>query len=109
MQLLELLLVLVPGFGVDSSIMGRYHRLSHQYILPVGLSDCIAAPPQTSSPATAKSSTDRIVLKSLEVRHDNIIKHATALQAWEAWVAYTITSDSESEKALARSGYLVTP
>ena len=98
-----------PGFGPDAAITGMYHALSHQYILPVGLSDAIAPPPGSATPATAKTSADRVVLKSLEVRHDNIKRHDTAQQAWEAWIAFTITKDSTDETTLARSGYLITP
>ena len=94
-----------PGAGADSTTTAHIHGLSHQYILPPGLSDGMTVVPASNS--DIGSSRDRISVKALEVRHDNIKKHETTTEAWDAWVAYIISNQSTAEQSLAEQGYLL--
>lgn len=96
----------LPAVAPDTG-QAKYHRLSHQYILPVGLSNARGALPSSQSPANVAESVIRVFLKTLEVRHDHIRKHNDQDTAWEAWISYAIAGESDAEQTLARQGYLV--
>ena len=89
----------------------NFHETSWQWILPVGLSNCIK-PLSTSATSPSTSVQDGrniLMVRALEIRHDNIRKYTSAADAWNAWIAYTITKETQEEQALANSGYLINP
>ena len=96
----------ISGVNTDSSVMADFHKLSASYILPIGISNAMANLPATTTDAGRTAARNRLVVKSLEVDHTNIIKHGTQAEAREAWVAYTLAS-TDGEQQLARQGYLV--
>ena len=83
------------------------HRLSYQYILPPGIANGISVLPDVNT--DAGDARNRLLVQVLESRHDNIMKHSTAPEAWQAWIAYTVAEESTNEKALADQGYLINP
>ena len=112
-ELLNLIAPIVTIVGryvtPDSSSTASIHRDSYQTILPIGFSDgWVVMPTSDGNIANARDITS---LKSLEVRHDNILKHSAATpslaaaQAWDAHTAYH-TDPSNPE---VRKGYLINP
>ena len=97
--------------NVGVGLTRNFHETSYQWILPEGLSNCIK-PLSTSATVPVTSVQDGrnvLMVKSLEIRHDNIRKYTSASDAWDAWIAYTITKETEEDEALANSGYLINP
>ena len=98
---------LTPGTAPDDSVTATINSLSTQYILPPGFTDVLYAIPD---PATSEANRRNYALvKSLEIRHDNIRKHDTAAIAWQAWRRYVANIDFTRDNVTARSGYLVNP
>ena len=94
-----------------SSLTGNFHETSYQWILPVGLSNCIKSLSTSSTQPVSSPQDGRNILmvRALEIRHDNIRKYTSQADAWNAWIAYTITKETQEEQALANSGYLINP
>ena len=91
----------------DGTTTGRVFQRSYQYILPPGLSNGMSV--LSTSSGNADRERNRLLVKSLEVRHDNIRKYGDAGPAWDAWVEYVIASEAEQELTTAARGYFVTP
>lgn len=87
--------------------MAQLHQLSWQWILPQGISSGINAIPDAA--ADAPDARNRILVASLEARHDNIRKHATATSAWAAYRSYEIAREAGDELSHTTSGYLLNP
>lgn len=117
-----------PGTGSDATVTANINSLSAQYILPPGFSDVLhelpdyvvreqfgQIPGESVSAFNTRLATVRgtrrnyALIKSLEIRHDNIIKHDTANVAWEAWRRYVEVTEASEDKSGAESGYLVKP
>ena len=92
-----------PGTGEDTGTTANIHRLSDVYLLPEGLSDGTTTLPDAIGDVA--DARNRTAIKAFEVKHDNILKHATASQAWDAYIAY-VTNPNDSN---ARRGYLINP
>ena len=98
------------------SITGKnLHNLSYQSILPVDLSLCITDLPGAAGDVA--DARDRISVKALEVRHDNIKKHAVTatvtiaqakVAAWAAWRQYALSKEIAEETSSA-DNYLINP
>ena len=96
-----------PGTAGDASEAATINYLSAQYILPPEFTNVLYALPDTTS-----SVSDRMnyaLVKSLEIRHDNIIKHDSSTSAWEAWRRYSLAKASQADRNAAIGGYLVNP
>ena len=101
-----------PKIDVNVGSLSRnFHETSYQWILPEGLSNCIKSlSTSASQPATSvQDGRNRLMVQALEIRHDNIKKHTSADDAWNAWIAYIITKETEEEEAIANSNYLINP
>lgn len=117
-----------PGTGSDATVTANINSLSAQYILPPGFTDVLHELPDyvvreqfgqipgesvgafNTRLATARAARRNYALiKSLETRHDNIIKHDTANVAWESWRRYIEVTEASEDKSGAESGYLVKP
>ena len=83
------------------------HQLSYQYILPVGLSNCKdTLPAQASDVGHAR---DMNAIRSLEVQHNNIRKHANQADAWRAWLDYQIEDEISDQRNRINQTYLINP
>lgn len=100
-------LVTDPQRGQGESADSNFHRLASAYILPPQLANAIADVP--ASNADASRARTRLIVKSLSVRHDNIIKHSSSELAWQAWTAHFIAAATQIDNQLAKAGYFITP
>lgn len=98
---------LLSTTGIGEAEASDLHRRSWQYILPVGFSNALTLLPGERD--DAGNARDRISAKALEVRHDNIAKHATAGSAWDAWTTYEIAREAGEGLDLAKADYFINP
>lgn len=99
-----------PGTGDDASEAATINYLSWQYILPPGFTDVLYTLPDYDSTNAAATLTNRreyALVKSLEVRHNNIRKHSSEAAAFEAWRRYIVATEASSDRSQAESGYLI--
>ena len=85
----------------------RVHETSYQWVLPQGTSNCIGDLPESNTDLVA--ARNKVLVKSLEVQHNNIKKHRTADDAWDAWIAYEVADEASQEKSSAERGYFISP
>ena len=93
---------------LDNPIRTRnFHLLAHIYILPPHLGNAI----DVLSMGTDEQENTQIKLcvKALQVRHDNIIKHDDADDAWQAYIIEAMRETSLANSTRALQGYYVNP
>ena len=100
-------LVARPVRGQGESTDSNLHQLAHEYILPPYLANCISTLATNSGGAGGERA--RIVVEALGVRHDNVIKHSDADQAWQAWTAYIVSESGRDDTEITRRGYFINP
>ena len=83
----------------------NFHKTSNTYILPINLIEAAKDLPDAVADITIAK--QRLLIEALSVRHDNIEKHANAADAWNTYIAYTITSEFQDDVAIAESNYLI--
>lgn len=91
----------------SSSETGTFHDLSHQYILPEGLS--FGMTPLPDAIGDVADARKRSAVRNLSVRHDNIQKHDSAADAWRAYVRLELAEEASGEQMIAARSYYITP
>ena len=97
----------VTGQDPDSSLSRNFHKLSSEYILPTYLANAMVG--IAISDGDASMERNRLVVRAISVRHDNIMKHDTEEEAWQAWTAYVVTQSARQDMMIAQQGYLINP
>lgn len=93
--------------ATDNLITGNFHNLSHTWILPSAFSEGMNELPDATGDAEAARS--RMVVEVISIRHDNIAKHATSAQAWQAYIGSTFAAEGSEAKMVADRAYYKNP
>lgn len=92
---------------VNTGAGQNLHQTSSQYILPPNISLAISALP--GAVGDAANARNQLIVRALEVKHDNIQKHAQPTNAWHAWRQYIAVEEFTQERAKAVTNYLINP
>lgn len=95
-----------PIRGDGESGTNYVHRLSHEYILPPHCAEGLHPAATSDDDDLRDREHFRIILNTLQFKHDNVHKYDTPAAAWLAWVAYLTVQRADIDRIEGTRAYL---